>query len=145
MSFNAVLMGCNAIAYSKDGHRFAMTCAWTTMIDYDKLLLLIGSQSVTGNSLSCGQIIGISALASDQKAIALTLGDKHSDKLDKLEGIPFHDDEGAILISGAKTAMKCKILEIRKYGKSQDNMVIAEIVAHHADSKKSFLDLEKVF
>jgi hypothetical protein len=40
------------------------------MVDYDKLICLIGSQSVTGKNIAKNDFIGVSALNKKQKDIA---------------------------------------------------------------------------
>ena len=49
-----ILQGVNVVAYEKDGNKYGMSCAWATHVDYYVILLLIGSQSDTGNNLKIG-------------------------------------------------------------------------------------------
>ena len=67
-------MGNNVIAYHKNGIKYGMTCAWATMIDYDHIAMLLGSQSVTGNNLAVGDVVGVSALSNGQKEICQISG-----------------------------------------------------------------------
>ena len=46
--------GVHVIAYIKNNKKYAMTCAWSMLCDYDKILMLLGSQSVTGKNLKKG-------------------------------------------------------------------------------------------
>lgn len=87
MDFKALDHSVNIIAYRKDNKNYAMCCAWSMMADYDKLLCLLGSQSITGKSIKKEDIIGVSSLQKNQKSIALKLGEGHSGQMDKLEGI----------------------------------------------------------
>ena len=83
-AFNA---GCNVVAIEKNHKKYAMTCAWATMLDYDKVGLLIGSQSETGKVLEVGDICGISALSHKQRDIANLIGEHHSSEFDKFKSI----------------------------------------------------------
>ena len=39
MSFQAFNMGCNVLAFNKDGKKYGMVCAWATQVDYDKFTI----------------------------------------------------------------------------------------------------------
>ena len=67
MSFRAVDHTVNVIGYEKNNTKYVMTCAWSMMVDYDKIVSLIGSQSVTGKNIKKGDIVGFSALCKEQK------------------------------------------------------------------------------
>ncbi|MDD3106277.1 MAG: hypothetical protein PHP65_00530, partial [Bacilli bacterium] len=112
MGLQAFCAGCNIVAIEKNNKRYGMCCAWAQMIDYDKISLLLGGQSVTGNILSIGDVVGVSALDKDQKPLAKLLGSGHSDKIDKFKNINIIVKEDAILIPGAKGRMKCKGSEV---------------------------------
>lgn len=141
---HAFRMGNNVIAYHKNGNKYGMTCAWATMIDYDHIAMLLGSQSVTGNNLAVGDVVGVSALAKGQKDISLQLGTNHSDQLDKFEGVPVLEEKTAILIQNAKVQMVCKVKKIMKLVDENDNFVILEILSSKVDKSKEFLSLEEV-
>ena len=55
--------GVNIITLEKNHQKMAMTCAWAMQVDYDKILCLLGSQSITGNTIKKGDYIGISAVS----------------------------------------------------------------------------------
>lgn len=61
-----------------------------------------------------GDIVGFSNLNKSQMMIAFQLGDlqKHSADTDKLPGVDYSVDEGAILISGARAELKCQVIDI---------------------------------
>ena len=141
---HAFRMGNNVIAYHKNGIKYGMTCAWATMIDYDHIAMLLGSQSVTGNNLAVGDVVGVSALANGQKEISLQIGTNHSDELDKFEGVPVIEDKTAILIKNAKVQMICKVFKIMKLVDENDNFVILKILSSNVDKSKEFLSLEEV-
>ena len=141
---HAFRMGNNVIAYHKNGIKYGMTCAWATMIDYDHIAMLLGSQSVTGNNLAVGDVVGVSALSNGQKEISLQIGTNHSDELDKFEGVPVIEDKTAILIKNAKVQMICKVFKIMKLVDENDNFVILKILSSNVDKSKEFLSLEEV-
>ncbi len=112
MSISAVDHCVNIIALGKNKIKYGMCVAWATQIDSDKLIVGIGSQSVTGKVIEVGDIIGFSSLGINQKNVALQLGKDHSDTTDKFANIAYEIDEGAILIKEARTTIKCKVIDI---------------------------------
>lgn len=145
MSLRAFRSGCNVLALTKNDKKYGMVCAWATMIDYDKVGMLIGGQSVTGKVLEVGDVVGVSALADGQKDIAVKLGENHSDECNKFKGIEFENDETALLVKNAKCLMTCKVLKIEKLIDPNDSFVILKVLRHKADIKKGFLSLEEVY
>ena len=95
MGFKAVDHSVNVIAFEKQGKKYAMTCAWAMMVDYDKLVCLIGAQSVTGKNICKNDFIGVSALNKKQKDIAERLGETHSDETDKLKDLEVEYNDSA--------------------------------------------------
>ena len=140
MSKYPFVMGSNVIAFKKNGINYAMTCAWAQMIGYDKIMMLIGSQSDTGKVLKQGDVVGVSALSSDQNKISNFIGSKHSTKVDKFKDIDYTLVDNAILIDGAKTQSICEVKEILHLsGIEEDNLVILDIKKIDDDKKKDFL------
>jgi len=144
MSFHAFLMGNNVIAYTKRQKKYGMVCAWATMIDYDHIAMLLGSQSVTGNNLSVNDIVGVSALSKGQNDISLLIGSTHSDKENKFKNIAIIEKNSAILIQNAKSTMICKVVKIMKLVDENDNFVIMKIIESNSDKTKEFLTLDEV-
>lgn len=140
MSLKAFNSGCNAVAYQKNGKNYAMCCAWAQMINYDLLTMLLGSQSVTGNNIQVGDVIGVSGLASEQLSITEALGEGHSDTTDKLKNIKYHTNGTAVLIDGAKTNLVCKVIDIiHKDYIEGDNLIVLQVLKEASDSEKTFL------
>lgn len=130
------------IAYKKNNISYAMTCAWAMMVDYDKIVCLLGEQSVTGKNICKGDKIGVSTLAIDQKNVALKLGDNHSDKTDKLNGIKYSLNETAITIDSSKTEMLCEVIDILHLnGIESDNLLYLRIL-DKKQNDKIFLHME---
>ena len=48
MALNAFHYGVNAVCLEKAGRKYGMICSWATQVDYDKTVLLLGAQSVSG-------------------------------------------------------------------------------------------------
>jgi flavin reductase (DIM6/NTAB) family NADH-FMN oxidoreductase RutF len=122
--------GVHVIAYIKDNKKYAMTCAWSMQCDYDKVLMLLGSQSVTGKNLKKGDVVGFSALSCDQVFEAMAIGNKHSDDVDKLDGIKINIDGTAITIADASSECICEVLDILHLnGIENDNLVYLKIIS----------------
>lgn len=129
MSFTAFNHSVNVVGFERNKVKYCMTCAWAMQADYNKVLLLIGSQSVTGSKIMKGDIIGVSALSKYQKDIALKLGEDHSDQTNKLEGISYNISDDAIFIMNAARLMKVRVIDILHLkGIEEDNVIYGEIV-----------------
>lgn len=140
MSLTAFACGSNVVGYKKDGVNFAMTCAWAQMVDYDKLTMLLGSQSDTGKHIKKGDIIGVNSLSSSQNDISLKLGENHSLSIDKLKGINYSYDDTAIMIEGAKVNMKCEVIDvIHLEGIEEDNFLYLKVLKYNDNEDKEFL------
>lgn len=140
---NLVNLGVNVVAFEKDNQKFGMTCAWMTMVDYDKIVMLLGSQSDTAHALKVGDIIGISALNSSQGQIANHFGDNHSLKVNKFESISYDKKDGAILIKEAKTRLKCQVFDISHVkGNDEDFLVFAKVNECESNENLEFLQKE---
>lgn len=130
--------GANVVAYSKDGKRFGMTCAWAMMIDYSKVALLLGGQADTSKNLEIGQQIGVSALAASQAAISANFGRGHSLSRDKFADIEFEEKGEAILIKGAKVKMTGQVVGIQDF--DGDKLAFIEVKNYDQDDGLDFLD-----
>ena len=114
MEIKAIDHNVNIIAMQKNGRNYGMCCAWCTQASSDKLICCVGPQSTTGQALEKGDVVGFSNLSKSQMMIAFQLGDleKHSADTDKLTGIDYRVDEGAVLIKGARVEVKCRVIDI---------------------------------
>ena len=86
----------------------------------------------TGNAIEEGDIVGFSNLANGQQMVCFTLGDmeKHSSTVDKLVNVPCAEDDGAILIDGARTVIKCRVIKrVKIEGVDTANMVCLEMLS----------------
>ena len=110
MEIKAIDHNVNIIAMRKNGKNYGMCCAWCTQAGADKLICCVGPQSTTGQALEKGDIVGFSNLNKAQMMTAFQLGDlqKHSADTDKLAGVDYSVDDGAILISGANSDQRSK-------------------------------------
>lgn len=144
MGFRAVDHSVTVIAFEKHGKKYAMTCAWAMMVDYDKLVCLIGSQSVTGKNISKNDFIGVSALNKKQKDIAERLGDVHSDEADKLKDLEVEYNDTAIVIKRASRQMICRVIDILHLpGIEEDNLVYLQIVESE-EYNENFLHMSEM-
>lgn len=146
MTLNAFLSGANAVCYEKEGNKYGMCCAWAQMIDYDKISMLLGQASVTGQNIKKGDIIGVSSLAKGQKNVALQLGENHSNEIDKFKNISYTKKDSAILINDSKVKMICKVIDVLHLDCiKEDHFLILEVKEYETDEKKDFLSLKEVF
>ncbi len=130
----------NVVAYNKDNKNYAATIAWGMQVDYDKVLLLMGSQSVTGNNIKKEDIIGVSALNKNQVSIANKLGDNHSDEINKLEDILINTYDSAITIKDASREMIVKVIDILHLEQiEEDNLIYGEVI-NFKENNDSFLN-----
>ncbi len=129
MELKALDHSVNIIGMEKNNHAYAMCCAWATMVDYDKLLCALGSQSVTGNQIQKGDIIGFSSLKKAQKSVAVQLGDRHSDTVNKLAGLDYRIEDGAILINNSLSEISCRVLDVLHLaGIESENIIYLEMI-----------------
>lgn len=140
MPIRAVDHNVNIIAMEKAGHKYAMCCAWVTQCAENRLICFVGPQSVTGQNVRKGDVIGFSNLAQGQEYIAFKIGDlkKHSPDSDKLDGIDFNSDDGALTVKGAKCEAKCKVLDVLHLeGIEAENALYLEILSAQQNEGKS--------
>lgn len=129
----------SVVSYIKNNNKFAMTCAWGMQVDYDKIMMLLGSQSDTGNNLKKGDIIGVSVLNDKQIDIALALGDKHSKSVDKLNGLDYKIKDNAILINNASREMIVEVIDVLHLeGIEVDNLLYGKVL-DNKNNNDSFL------
>ena len=130
----------NVVAYKKNDINYAATIAWGMQVDYDKVVLLMGSQSVTGNNITKDDIIGVSALSKDQIFVATKLGENHSDQIDKLADVSINVSESAITINGASREMVVKVINVLNLEKiEEDNLIYGEVISFK-ENNDSFLN-----
>ena len=134
----------SVIAYKKEDQNFGMTCAWFMPADYDKLLCLLGTQSVTGHNIKKGDIIGVSILGSNQGDIANKIGDKHSNEVDKFIDVDYEIKDTAILINSAPRKMICKVIDVLHLeGIEADNLIYLNIL-NNEENGEDFLHYKNV-
>lgn len=128
MEIKAFNYGANAVCFMKNGHKYGMICAWATQVDYDKIVMLLGDQSVTGRNIVKGDVIGVSVLNIHQEEVKDILGNNHSDEVDKFESINYTINGSAILINNASVTMVLEVLDVLHLeGIEEDNLVYALI------------------
>ena len=128
------------IAIEKNEKFYSMACAWATQIDYDRLIMCIGSQSDTGNVLNVGDMVGISVLSSSQQDIADKIGSKHSLDVDKRTLVDFDPCKNTYLIKGSKTKIIGKVIYIDHYKEAiKDKIVQIRVIEGSIDESSEFL------
>lgn len=139
MELQAFNYGANAVSFIKNGKKYGMICAWAMQADYDKILMLLGAQSVTGKNIQKGDIIGVSALNENQQDIVDALGDRHSDTLDKFSNFKYTIKDSAILIDGATNCMVVEVLDVLHLeGIEEDNLIYGLVKSCTSKDKKFY-------
>jgi len=144
MALDAFNHSVSVIGFERNNVKYCMTCAWATQVGYNQIMMLVGSQSVTGSKIIKGDIIGVSALNKYQKDIALQIGEGHSDEKDKLEGIEYQVSQGAIYILNASRIMKVKVIDnLHLKGIEEDNLLYCEVL-DYVDTVFPFLNMSDI-
>lgn len=116
--------GANAVCFEKSGRKYGMICSWATQVAYDRILMLLGAQSVTGRHITKGDIIGVSVLSTLQEDVMNTLGSGHSDEVDKFGNLDYTLVGSAILINNASVNMVVEVIDVLHLpGVEEDNLV----------------------
>lgn len=140
---HAFAMGVNIVAFEKLGKKYGMTFAWGTMADHDKVMFLIGSQSVTGSKIEKNDVIGISALGINQKDIGDMFGSHHSDKYDKFKNVKYTQKGTAITIDGVAREMVATVIDVLHFpDNSSDYLIYAKVTEYKEGNQKLLLYVE---
>ncbi|HHU24051.1 MAG: flavin reductase [Bacilli bacterium] len=131
MGISVFNYGANAVCFEKKGRKFGMICSWATQVDYDKIVMLLGSQSATGKNLAKGDIIGVSVLSVNQEDVKNTLGENHSDFVDKFANLDYSTISNAILIPNASVNMVVEVIDVLHLeGIEEDHLVYGLIKSY---------------
>ena len=130
--------GANVLAFNKNNENYGMTCAWAMMIDYSKIAMLIGGQSITGQNLELGLNVGVSALAEGQQEIAKVFGTSHSNEINKFENISYTNKNNMLLIDNSKVVMECIVVDIQNF--DVDLLVFLEVKDFNENEDLEYLD-----
>jgi len=145
MDRNLFISGANVVTLLKNNKKYAMTCAWAMMLDYDKACMLLGEQSITSNNIEIGDIIGISGASKENFDIIEYIGSTHSDEVDKFSNNEFIDFNGVKVIKSSKTKLKCKVENIIKINEGcNDKLLVLRVLNFESDSKKKFLTSDEI-
>jgi flavin reductase (DIM6/NTAB) family NADH-FMN oxidoreductase RutF len=138
MKLSAFNYGANAVGLIKNGKKYGMICAWAMQADYDKILMMLGTQSITGKNIAKGDIIGVSALNENQQDVVDALGLSHSNDTDKFKNIKYTVKDSALLIDDASICMIVEVLDVLHLnGIEEDNLVYGLVRSYgSSDSKK---------
>lgn len=139
MELSAFNYGANAVSFIKNEKKYGMICAWAMQADYDKILMLLGAQSITGRNIRKGDIIGVSALNENQKDVVDALGLSHSDDTDKFINIKYTVNDSAILIDGASNCMVVEVLDVLHLnGIEEDNLIYGLVKSFVSNDSKKY-------
>lgn len=139
MKLSAFNYGANAVGFIKNEKKYGMICAWAMQADYDKILMLLGAQSITGKNICKGDIIGVSALNENQQDIVDALGDSHSDDTDKFMNIKYTVQDSALLIDDASNCMLVEVLDVLHLeGIEEDNLIYGLVKSYVSNDSKKY-------
>ncbi|WP_326513976.1 flavin reductase [Clostridium intestinale] len=139
MKLSAFNYGANAVCFIKNEKKYGMICAWAMQADYDKILLMLGAQSITGKNIAKGDIIGVSSLNEDQQNIVDALGFSHSDNNDKFTNIKYSIKDSAILIDGASNEMIIEVTDVLHLeGIEEDYLVYGVVKLVESNETKKY-------
>jgi flavin reductase (DIM6/NTAB) family NADH-FMN oxidoreductase RutF len=139
MSFKAFNYGANAVCFMKNGRKYGMICSWATQVDYDKIVMLLGAQSITGGNISKGDVIGVSVLSVQQEAVMNALGNNHSDQIDKFENLDYTLAGTAILIDNASVNMIVEVIDVLHLPGIEEDNLIYGLVKSYIQSNAAML------
>lgn len=139
MELSAFNYGANAVSFIKNQKKYGMICAWAMQTDYDKILMLLGAQSVTGKNIRKGDIIGVSSLNENQQNVVDALGLSHSDDTDKFKNIRYTVKDSAILIDDASNRMIVEVLDVLHLpGIEKDNLIYGLVKSFESNDSKKY-------
>jgi flavin reductase (DIM6/NTAB) family NADH-FMN oxidoreductase RutF len=140
MELSAFSYGANAVSYIKNEKKYGMICAWAMQADFDKILMLLGAQSITGKNIKKGDIIGVSALSENQQNVVDALGDRHSDDTNKFTHIKYTIKDSAILIDDASNCMVVEVLDVLHLpGIEEDNLIYGLVKSYESNDSKKYI------
>lgn len=146
MSIRLIEHGVNIITLDKNYQKMAMTCAWAMHVDYDKILCLIGSQSITGKNLEKNDYVGISVLNKGNKKLADYVGDCHSNSINKFANNDFVKYKDVYVVNKSSRYAKGKVIDIfHLEGIEADYLVyilLDEVIDNHNNDLLHMSDYE---
>lgn len=143
MEFRAFNYGANAVCFLKNSRKYGMICSWATQVDYDRILMVMGAQSVTGQNISKGDVIGVSVLSKSQEDVMNTLGCNHSDEVDKFMNLDFILIDSAILINNASVNMVVEVIDILHLAGIEEDKLVYGLIKSHTVSGEPMLTINK--
>ncbi|WP_238906764.1 flavin reductase family protein [Clostridium sp. YIM B02506] len=139
MKLSAFNYGANAVCFIKNEKKYGMICAWAMQADYDKILLMLGAQSITGKNIAKGDIIGVNSLNEHQQNVVDALGFSHSDNNDKFTNIKYTINDSAILIDGASNEMIIEVTDVLHLeGIEEDYLVYGVVKSVESNEVKKY-------
>lgn len=142
MKYQAMDHGVNIVTLRKNTFVYAMTCAWAMQVDDDKIVLLIGAQSQTGQQIQEGDVLGISILNQEQMKLAARIGETHSMEVEKLQNTATMDINGAVVLADSNRVLSVKVSQILHLeGIEADKLIYATITEGKNLQQKPFLHM----
>jgi flavin reductase (DIM6/NTAB) family NADH-FMN oxidoreductase RutF len=120
--------GVNVVCAEHGGRRGGLAVAWATQVGVDRVLICVGSQSVTREIILAAGAFGLSALRPDQLAVARAFGRRSGRDVDKLAEIDYHSGEtGSPLLEDCAVALDCVVEAVHDRGDAK--LIVGRVVA----------------
>jgi flavin reductase (DIM6/NTAB) family NADH-FMN oxidoreductase RutF len=120
--------GVNIVTAAHEGQRGGLAVAWATQVGIDHVLVCIGAQSATRAMILASGAFGVCVLAQEHLELARRFGGRHSDKVDKFEGLEVRIGEtGVPLLAECALALECGVVATYDFGK--EKLIVGQVVA----------------
>ena len=141
MSLSCFNYGANAVCFKKNNQKYGMICAWATQVDYDKIVMLLGAQSTTGQNIIKGDIIGVSVLSTSQEKEMNILGNNHSNQVDKFVNLDYTEIDSAILINNASINMIVEVIDVSHLSSIEEDNLIYGVIKSYTKTDKLMMTI----
>ena len=120
--------GVNVVTAEHEGKRGGLAVAWATQVATERVLICVGAQSATRELILASNAFAVNVLRRDQLDLARRFGGRHSNEVDKFEGLHIHVAEtGAPLLDDCAVSLDCEVQDV--YGEGPEKLIIGRVVA----------------
>ncbi len=129
LRYDMLTHGVYIVCAQHQGKLAGLAVAWATQVARDRILISIGKQSATRESILASAAFGVSALTGEQLDLARLFGTRSSRRVDKFEGLGYHTLEtGSPLLDDCAATFDCRVDVVHDDGSRK--LIIGRIVAH---------------
>jgi flavin reductase (DIM6/NTAB) family NADH-FMN oxidoreductase RutF len=121
--------GVYIVCAQHQGKLAGLAVAWAAQVARDRILICVGKQSATRQSILASGAFGLSALTREQVEVARLFGRTSSRRVDKFEGLGYHTLEtGSPLLDDCAATFDCRVDAV--HDDDSRKLIIGQIVAH---------------